>query len=148
MGRAARVLRLPLAEQVRIARMAALRVALEPMLRSLPLPRVARLMGVRLGASADPPAPKLAARALPSADARAVRAAGLLTSGGRDAKRRCLRHALLAGHALRRHDPVLRIGAARRDGTTTAHAWIEVLGGRIDAGDAAEYRPLRGPARK
>lgn len=44
----------------------------------------------------------------------------------------CLRRSLLVGNALRSRAPRLVLGVAKRDGTVTAHAWIEVQGWTID----------------
>lgn len=143
-ARLLRVLRLPVGEQARLWRLLAVRAAIEPLLATMPLPRLAARLGVRFGESSDAPLPRLTGAALSPAERRAVAAVTRLTARGRARDRRCLRHALLTGYALRRHDPVLRIGAATRDGALAAHAWIELLGGRIDVDDATTYRPLRG----
>jgi len=142
-----RFVRLPLGEQLRLSKLVALRAAIEPLLAAVPLPRLARMLGVRVATDGAAPLPRLSADALSPADLRALAAVHRLTRRGRRRDRRCLRHALLAGSALRRHRPVLRIGAASRDGALAAHAWLEVLGGRIDTGDATDYTPLRGTRR-
>lgn len=138
-----RVLRLPPAEQFGLLRLLLLRIAIEPLLASMPLPRLASMLGIRFSGAAQPVAPRLPADRLSERDRRAVAAANRLTLRGRNRDRRCLRHALLTGHVLRRHDPILRIGAAKKDDAVQAHAWIECLGGRIDTDEAAAYRPLR-----
>lgn len=142
-GRLFRVLRLPPAEQLQLSNLLALRAAIEPLLTAVPLPRLTKLLGIRFGGTAAAPLPRLASSALTPAERRALAAVSRLTHGGRSRDRRCLRHALLSGFVLRRHEPVLRIGAARRDGALTAHAWIECLGGRVDIDDATTYTPLR-----
>ena len=54
----------------------------------------------------------------------------------------CLRHALVAGHRIRRLGPVLKVGVARHTGeAVSAHAWLEIGGRSLDV-DSAEYLEL------
>jgi len=109
--------------------------------RNVSLPELASRLGIRLGT--DPVGPPrrgapLTARERLDADAarRVVRRF--------PAEARCLRRALLIGHALRARDPVLRIGAAKHDGQIHAHAWIEV-GGQVpeNTEHGVTFLPLR-----
>lgn len=52
----------------------------------------------------------------------------------------CLRQALVAGRVLRRHHPVLRVGAALSDAAVIGHAWLEV--GTIELGRSDEFAVL------
>ncbi|MHB8437637.1 MAG: lasso peptide biosynthesis B2 protein [Acidimicrobiales bacterium] len=52
----------------------------------------------------------------------------------------CLRQALVAGHALRRHSPLLRIGVALEDASVIAHAWLEI--GPYDLGRSDRFESL------
>ncbi|MCA1726780.1 MAG: lasso peptide biosynthesis B2 protein [Actinobacteria bacterium] len=62
------------------------------------------------------------------------------------AERRCLRRSLLIGHALRRHDPVLRFGAAKVGDHVHTHAWIEAEGWPAEETEGGvSFRPLRRP---
>ena len=116
--------------------------AVEVALRTLPLPRTARLFGAPLRTT-DPATP------LPERPAR------LGAHGRRQARAvqrvlrhwpfgdTCLRHALVAGHRLRRFDPELVVGVAKIDGEIRAHAWLEFASGRYDPLRAARaYLPL------
>lgn len=117
-------------------------LAVEAGMRLVPLPRLASFLGVRVGTDpARPPRPD----ALPLTDRerRSVEAARLVLRRW-PVSARCLRRALLVGHALRHRDPVLRIGAARHDGMVHAHAWIEVDGLLPeDTEHGVTYLPLR-----
>jgi hypothetical protein len=103
-----------------------LAVAVEIGIRVLPLPVLARLMHVSL---VSPPV-KPGVATLPSlsrAELRAVRMARALMRRWPWGGGTCLRKSLLVGHALRRHDPWLRVGVTRDDGIR-AHAWLEIRG--------------------
>jgi hypothetical protein len=45
---------------------------------------------------------------------------------------RCLHRALALGFLLRREGPILQIGVSRSGERTTAHAWLEIGGERLD----------------
>jgi hypothetical protein len=114
-------------------------------LRLLPLPRLACMIGVPLQLTASAQQTETSPerrRPLPhDAEARyraAVRLVRIWPFGG---SVKCLRTALVAGHLLRRHRPILYVGAARIDGRTVAHAWIVVDGVTVDE-SAARYTPL------
>ncbi len=138
-----RIAALPPGDLARLTRLGLLRLALEPMLRLMPLPRVARRLGVKVSRSPAPPAPRLAASRLSESERIQVAGAARLATWFSQPEAGCLRHALLAGYALRKHAPVLRIGAATKNGSMTAHAWLECMGGRLDLGNATAYAPLR-----
>lgn len=56
---------------------------------------------------------------------------------------RCLRRAMMLGWLLRSRSPVLRIGVEREAGVVSAHAWIEIDGQPVAAGDGLErFAPL------
>lgn len=115
-----------------------LAVVVEIGLRTLRLPRMARLLGVRLdtanGASTVPAVPDLP----PWAQTR-------LRAVARVARRwptsTCLRRSLLMGQRLRALDPGLRIGVRRDAGEMQAHAWLEVGGVSLDV-EAQDFSPL------
>lgn len=52
----------------------------------------------------------------------------------------CLRQALVAGRVLRRHHPILRVGAALSDTDVVAHAWLEV--GAFELGRSDDFTAL------
>ncbi len=121
---------------------AALLVALvvELGLRTMRLPRLARLLGVPLEAAPGPAVeptelvvvPRWARRRL-VATRRALRHSPYGDS--------CLRVALVGGFLVRRLDPVLRIGVAKHDGEIRAHAWLEIGGRSLDAG-SVDFAPV------
>jgi hypothetical protein len=109
--------------------------------RHAPLPELAARLGIRLGT--DPIERPRRGAPLSDRERLDVDAARRMVRRV-PAEARCLRRALLIGHALRARDPVLRIGAAKHDGRVHAHAWIEV-GGLVpeDTEHGVTFMPLR-----
>jgi hypothetical protein len=109
----------------------------EVLVRSLSLPRVCRLFGVRLdidgGTDAGDP---LRASELSTSVRRQLRCARRVTDRWRFSRGPCLRRSLVAGHLIRRERPVLRLGVTDRDGTLGAHAWLEIGGRPLENIDA------------
>ncbi|MBI4730510.1 MAG: lasso peptide biosynthesis B2 protein [Acidobacteria bacterium] len=135
--------RLPLTGKIAALHAAAVAVAVEAGLRTLPVPRLARLLGVRL--VTDRRAVSAAGEEthtlnLSDAERRRLRAAQAVLRA-RPGRGRCLRRALVAGHLLRERRPELRIGVAREGGRVHAHAWIEIDGLPLDGGTAG-FTPL------
>jgi hypothetical protein len=122
-------------------------VRLETRLRSTPLPQLASRLGVRVGDDREGP-PRVGDVPLSSREANDVEATELLLTRW-PVRARCLRKALLVGHALAHRDPVLRIGVARHDGEVHAHAWIEVDGLVPERTERdVEFLPLRRARRR
>lgn len=147
-GRARRV---PLRRWPALLVTAALVGGVELGLRTVRLPRLARWMGVPLadaaGTSSEArPGPPAAPLVLSAREQRRVGdLRRLLAVPGVDGT--CLRQGLLVGRALRRHDPRLVLGVAKKDGVVTAHAWIELEGWVVDdfqvrPSAAASFEPL------
>jgi hypothetical protein len=117
----------------------AVAVAVEIGLYTLPLPRLARLLGVRLAMDGD-------ALAVPGAlppgigqQARAMHRVLRRWPFGNS----CLRRALVLGHLIRRSEPALHIGVRRDEtGAILAHAWLEVAGRTLDP-TAAQFLTLQ-----
>jgi transglutaminase superfamily protein len=129
-----------------ILRMLPALIRIETTLRSTPVPVLAARLGVSFEEPTGPP--RLGNPALSARESSEVEAATLLLERW-PVDARCLRRSLLIGHALRARSPVLRIGAAKHDGSIHAHAWIEVDGlasDRIERG--VEFRPLRRARRR
>jgi hypothetical protein len=114
-------------------------VVVELGLRTVRLPRLARWLGVPLAKQSSVYATVRAAKevaARPSLELsdreqrRVADVRRLLGVPGIDGT--CLRQGLLVGRALRRHDPRLVLGVAKKDGVVTAHAWLEVEGWVVD----------------
>lgn len=126
------------------ARWLALLVAIESGLRLLPLPRLCRVLGVRLDLQSGKPASGL--WAVPQRHARTVRAV-LRATRWWPFGDTCLRRCLLLARALQAHGPIVRIGVRREvDGTFSAHSWLEVSGASLDP-MSARFSTL-GAARK
>lgn len=120
-------------------------VVVEVGIRTLPLPRLARLVGAPLDTSE--PAPREG-----PAPVWSLRSRQQVRTSQRVFRHwpfgdTCLRQALVLGWLLRRLDPVLRVGVAKLDGAVRAHAWLEIAGTRLDPiGGASSYQVLL-PAR-
>lgn len=143
----ARLRRLPVRERLATLHLLALAGLVEVGVRLVPLPRLARSLGLALGA--DRVAPPAGARVLNGAgltarERRQVRAVRRLMSRWSLAPGPCLREALLLGHVLRRHGPVLRLGVAHVGGALAGHAWVEVRGAVVGGSDP--FLPLSGSA--
>jgi hypothetical protein len=108
-------------------------------LRLVPLARLSRWMGTPLGTepAAAPWWPSLS-----GTERRRVQLAHALGRRWPFTDGPCLRQALVTGRALRRHRPVLRIGAALEGAEVVGHAWIEV--GSLEIGGAEGYGALFG----
>ncbi len=111
-------------------------------LRLVPLPTLARWFGVPVRADRDErpgTAPLAPTERRRIAVIRAVARRWPLGPGP------CLRSALVEGRALRRRQPVLRLGVAggRSGGPLVAHAWVEVDGRPLEA--QAGFLPLTRP---
>lgn len=130
----ARVARAPRAEQWRVVRILVALVTIEVLVRTVPLPRVARVLGIVFSrdreADGSQPPPSLK----PS-EIRMLRTLRRVVAHWPFAAGPCLREALVAGYILRRRRPSLRIGAAKRDGAVVAHAWLEIDGEVIGGND-------------
>ncbi|GAB3811853.1 hypothetical protein GCM10028820_03790 [Tessaracoccus terricola] len=125
-------------------------VAVEIGLRVVPLPRLTRLVGIRL-AGHDSPAPEAAPRdraeaSLAPRERRKVRATRRVLRHWPFGDT-CLRQALVSGQRLRRLGPVLHVGVAKIDGEVRAHAWLVIAGGILDPlAAAASYLDLTPPS--
>ncbi|MBD8061586.1 lasso peptide biosynthesis B2 protein [Oceanitalea stevensii] len=127
---------------VRAVRTAALAAAVELGLRVLPLPRLARLLRVRLvldgtaGRRTDPRLIRL------TEDERERLDVTWRVLRHRPFNGTCLRRALLGAHALRYRDHAVRIGVQKVAGEVKAHAWLEVDGIVVDPDGVESFRTL------
>ena len=114
-----------------VALVAVLAVVVEVGLRVTTLPRLARLLRVRLDLQ-DPGAVLDDPPVLPGWARRPARATAVVLAH-RPFRDTCLRRCLVLGSRLRGLHPVLRIGV-RRSGTGRweAHSWLEVDGRALD----------------
>jgi hypothetical protein len=106
----------------------------EVLIRWVTLPRLSRLLGVRLDWS--PPrseAERVRLRELPPRARRQVRCTHRVADIWPFSKGPCLRRALVAGHLLRRHAPAIRVGVAGTGEELHAHAWLEIDGRPLES---------------
>lgn len=142
-------------DRLRFLHTAALVLLVEAALHVVPLPRLARLCGVRLHEgdravdTVSGPAPRTLETAssgrgpdLTPRERRRVRLARRASRrlAARSERGTCLRDALLVGHVLRRHRPDLHIGARLGADGFAAHAWLEIDGATL--GYRPGYLPL------
>lgn len=122
----------------------AMAVVAELAVRTVPLPRLTRLLGIALIDSDAPDDVPLPARRPGLDGATVARRAAMVDRlyRGWPRKDSCLRRALVLGYRIRRARPVLSIGVANENGSIRAHAWIEV-DGHVVGDDTGDYAPLR-----
>lgn len=130
-----RWLQLPCDLKIVYVRAALLLAVTEVALRLIGLRRTARLLGVRLASevpvalAGDPDVDVLDPR-----EQQLVRVVLVLTRRTYGTERGCLRKAIVLARFLRGHHPVVQIGAKREDEQLLMHAWVDVGGAVIDAG--------------
>jgi transglutaminase superfamily protein len=132
-----RVVRLPVRDQLATFRVLALAAVVEIAVRTLPLPRLARWLGIALVPPARSVRPLYS---LNETERRQVRAVERVLRRWSIAPGPCLRKALVMGYFLRRHKPVLRIGVMRRNGLVLAHAWLDF--GEISINTGEQHQPF------
>jgi hypothetical protein len=112
--------------------------------RTMPLPRLGRLIGVPLSTDEDDPSlttPPEADLDLRPKELRRLRALAFIAPRWPFCDGPCLRQSLVAGRILRHRRPHLRLGVTPEPGKFMAHAWLEVEGlGRL--GWAESFEPL------
>ncbi len=106
---------------------AAVLMFVEALIRWIPLPRLSRMLGVRVNVGpAARNVEQLPVDALTDRDRRQLRCTMRVTEGWPLSKGPCLRRALVAGHLLRRHHPAVRLGMSPAATGLFAHAWLEI----------------------
>ncbi|MCB7137060.1 lasso peptide biosynthesis B2 protein [Cellulosimicrobium marinum] len=112
-------------------------------LRRSTLPRVARLLGVRLVLDGTSGTPVSADRPAPlDARERAQLSVAWRTLARLPWNGTCLRRALVGAWLLRDRDHAVRIGVKRAPTGIAAHAWLEVDGVCLDPDDGERFLPL------
>lgn len=120
-------LRLPLPDLFATLHAALVIVLVEVAVRKIPLPRLCRLLGVRLNLEPPPPdVERIRVRDLAPKAARQVRCTRRVADAWPFSRGPCLRRALVTGNLLRRLDPALRLGVAGSGDAVFAHAWLEL----------------------
>jgi Transglutaminase-like superfamily len=106
---------------------AAVILVVELLIRWVPLPRLCRLLGVRVNlAPARPDVEPMRMAELPPRARRQLRCTRRVADVWPFSRGPCLRRSLVAGHLLRRHDPAVRLGVAGAGDDLHAHAWLEI----------------------
>ena len=118
---------MPLRDKLLLLRVLWWTALVEVGVRTVPLPKLAHRLGVRLS-SDDPPEDP---HELTEAQQRHVLAVQQVIRRWHLAPGPCLRESLVIGHLFRDEQPVLRIGVLREDGELKAHAWLDVRGLKI-----------------
>jgi Transglutaminase-like superfamily len=127
--RIARAWRIPPRELVTTLHVVAVLGVVELLVRSVPLPRLSRFLGLRLNlAPARQNVQPLLETALPVRAQRQLRCAHRVADVWPFSKGPCLRRSLVVGHLLRQYDPAVRLGLAGSGDALVAHAWIEIDG--------------------
>jgi hypothetical protein len=120
-------LRLPVAELLTTIHAALVLGVVELAVRRMQLPRLCRLLGVRLNlAPPVPAAERLRIRDLPPHAARQVRCTRRVADAWPFSRGPCLRRALVTGNLLRRFHPALRLGFEGTGNDVRGHAWLEI----------------------
>lgn len=98
-------------------------------IRWVSLPRLTRLLGVRLDlGSASPPSRPYRLSTLPPRARRRLRCTRRVANHWPFSAGPCLRRSLVAGRLLRDLDPSLRLGVAGSGDELHAHSWLEIDG--------------------
>ncbi|MGC8462061.1 MAG: lasso peptide biosynthesis B2 protein [Acidimicrobiales bacterium] len=125
---------------------AGLWAAAEASVRVVPLPRLSRAFGAELAPGSTPRAPDALSgdrrvtepAALTATEQDRVRLAEVFGRQLASGPGPCLRQALVTARVLRRLEPRLHLGVARRQsGEVWAHAWVELEDGRAFGRDDA-----------
>lgn len=137
-ARAAAMVVLELATTVRAA---ATVVAVEVLVRTMPLPRLGRLLGCRVDISSAPASGvRLASWELSRRHRRRLRCAHRVAGVWPFSDGPCLRRALVGGHLVRELNPSVRLGLAVADAELEPHAWLEFDGRPLE--DIEQYAPF------
>ena len=128
-------------DRVEVVRILVLAAVVEVLLRSLPLPRLAKLLRVELDLM-SPDRGRPIESAPPEWVLRRIQLTVMVL---RHTRQTCLRNSLVLARRLRQLSPTIRIGVRKVDGRLTAHAWLELDGQFYDAG-ALAFEPVFVPA--
>ena len=142
--RLATAARLPARQKVDAVQLVIVATMVELGLRLTTLPRLARLLRVRVALDAAP-------STVVDVDGLALdeRERERLDVAWRILRRRpfngtCLRRAMLGGFVLRRRDHAVRIGVRKTNGVVAAHAWLELDGVSLDPDGVRQFHVLGG----
>jgi hypothetical protein len=127
--RARHAVRLPPREILTTLRVLLIIVVVELVIRWVALPRLTRLLGVRIDMEpARPDVEQLPVEELSARAQRELRCTQRVADVWPFSSGPCLRRALVGGRLLRRLEPAVRIGLTGAGDTLAAHAWLEIDG--------------------
>lgn len=142
-GRRAR--QLPPREQLTTARALTVLIAVEATIRWVPLPRLARILGVRIDLTpSESSSAPVTIDSLSAKSQRALRSTNRVTRWSPFWSGPCLRRSLVAAHLVRDLDPAVRIGIAGATEDLRAHAWIEIDHAPLE--DIGEFTSFQWPS--
>ncbi|HEY3237887.1 MAG TPA: lasso peptide biosynthesis B2 protein [Polyangiaceae bacterium] len=133
----------PIPENSLLAKALMLHAAVEMGLRTVRLPTLCRLLGLRVGAQRG--VSERADRGPVEEQSVAVCRAVDRVLQGLEVQGPCLRRALVAGALLRKQQPVLRIGCRRIGNRLESHAWLEIDGRPLPEPDGQPSFPAYAP---
>ena len=120
-------------------RVVVLLAIVESMIRWVPLPRLARLLDVRLDMRpAIEPLPPNEPLVLSPRSKRQLRWTWRVAARWPFSDGPCLRRSLVAAHLLRGEGAAVRLGVPRLPGALIAHAWVEIDGRPLE--DVSRYQ--------
>jgi Transglutaminase-like superfamily len=126
-GRLLRVLRMPPPEILTTLHVMVVLVVVESLVRWVSLPRLSRMLGVRVNlAPSRLDLQQIDLTDLPARARRQLRCTRRVADAWPFSRGPCLRRALVTGHLLRDLDPSVRLGVAGTGDTIHAHAWVEI----------------------
>jgi hypothetical protein len=129
----ARMRRRPIGELFTAGRAAAIMLAVEFLVRIVPLPVLARRLGTPLNLDPAPATTDLyPVDRLPARAQRQLRCAGAVADLWPFSAGPCLRRALVAGHMIRSLHPSIRLGVRGSGEKLVAHAWLELDGRALE----------------
>lgn len=142
---ARRVRRIPPREQLTTIRALIVLLAVESTIRWIPLPRLARVLGVRFDLTpTQSSAAPVPIDSLPPDARRALRSTMRVTRWSPFWSGPCLRRSLVAAHLIRDLDPAVRIGLAGETDSLRAHAWVEIDHAPLE--EIGEYTSFQWPS--
>ena len=115
-------------------------IVVELLIRWVRLPKLSRLLGVRLDLTPSAPPPEPGTIELSERSARRLRSADRVVAVWPFCEGPCLRQSLVTAHLLRAEDPAVRLGVAGAGAAVRAHAWVEIDGRPLE--DVAEFAVL------
>jgi hypothetical protein len=131
-----RVRGLPPKEILTTLRVAMVIIVVEVLIRVVPLPRLSRLLGVRVDLAPRTGAgEQLPLRELPDRARRQLRSTRRVADVWPFSHGPCLRRALVGGHLLRHLHPSVRLGLTGTGDQLVAHAWLEIDGRPLEPVD-------------